>query len=396
MNYILFEDETRNALLPFTYTRPVADIRIGILRIREKWEKMLTSTTSTKTEIYLSEKFPIKFIDGSPNVWINSSFLPNAKLIEEIKNLKANQALSSFNTLVAVNTGSDKIVDYDAIEGFSKSETQADAMRIQHVWDIFSKNELALAEDFQLLTKGRKSQLLSKSNQVISPENIFIEEGAKIECAVLNASTGPIYIGRDAEVMEGSLIRGPFALGEQATIKMGTKIYGATTVGPLCKVGGEVSNSVFFGYSNKGHDGFIGNSVIGEWCNIGADSNNSNLKNNYAPVKLWSYVEEALVDTGLTFCGLMMADHSKCGINTMFNTGTVVGVNANIFGAGFPQNFVRSFTWGGITSTTSYKLKNAVEVATRVYERRGMSFDKTEEAILANVFEITQKYRNTF
>jgi UDP-N-acetylglucosamine diphosphorylase/glucosamine-1-phosphate N-acetyltransferase len=266
-------------------------------------------------------------------------------------------------------------------------------MSIENPWDIFSKNGDAIKSDFELVTKGRKSLALSSTNQVIAAENIFVEEGAVVECAILNASTGPIYIGKDAEIMEGSIVRGPFSLGEHSALKLGAKIYGPTTIGPHSKVGGEVNNSVIFGFSNKAHDGFLGNSVLGEWCNIGADSNNSNLKNNYAEVKLWNYNKERFVGTGLTFCGLIMGDHSKCGINTMFNTGTVVGVNANIFGSGFPRNFVASFSWGGAAGFTTYKLKDAFEVASKVFERRSMVFDETEQEILTHVFELTEKYR---
>ena len=266
-------------------------------------------------------------------------------------------------------------------------------MCLENIWELFSKNGEALEADFNLITAGRKSLALSATNQVIGTENIFVEEGAKVECAILNASTGPIYIGKDSEIMEGSIVRGPFALCDHSMLKLGAKIYGPTTVGPHSRVGGEVNNSVIFGYSNKGHDGFLGNSVLGEWCNIGADSNNSNLKNNYAEVKLWNYEKERFVSTGLTFCGLIMGDHSKCGINTMFNTGTVVGVNANIFGSGFPRNFVPSFSWGGAAGFTTYKLKDAFEVASRVFERRHCAFDETEQRILTHVFELTEKYR---
>ena len=228
---------------------------------------------------------------------------------------------------------------------------------------------------------------------VISPENIFIEEGAKLEFVTLNASTGPIYIGKNAEIMEGSVIRGPFALCEEAQVKLASKVYGATTVGPYCRIGGEVNNSVLFGYSNKGHEGFLGNSVLGEWCNIGADSNNSNLKNNYEEVKLWSYETEGFEKTGLQFCGLMMGDHSKCGINTMFNTGTVVGVSTNIFGSGFPRNFVPSFSWGGASGFTTYITKKAFETARIAMARRHVDFDEQEAKILEHVFEETKKWR---
>jgi UDP-N-acetylglucosamine diphosphorylase/glucosamine-1-phosphate N-acetyltransferase len=393
MNYILFDDDTRVHLLPLTFTRPVADIRVGILTIREKWEKLLGVKTSSKTENYLSNKFPLKFSIHDDNIWINGSFCPNEKLVEEITKLQPNQALILSNRVIAANSGTHKIIDFNMIDSFDVLESYASAMRVENIWDIFLKNEEAILSDFKLITSGRKSQAISSSNQIIGKENIFIEEGAKIECAILNASTGPIYIGKNAEIMEGSIVRGTFALCEHSTLKLGAKIYGATTIGPHSKVGGEVNNSVIFGYSNKSHDGFLGNSVLGEWCNIGADSNNSNLKNNYAEVKLWSYEKEKFVNTGLTFCGLIMGDHSKCGINTMFNTGTVVGVNANIFGAGFQRNFVPSFSWGGAAGFSVYKIKDALEVAARVFERRGLIFDETEQEILTHVFELTEKYR---
>jgi UDP-N-acetylglucosamine diphosphorylase/glucosamine-1-phosphate N-acetyltransferase len=393
MNYILFDSNVRINLLPLTFTRPVADIRIGILTIREKWERMLDAKTSSKTEDYLSKKFPVEFTIDTDNVWINGSVCPNAKLVEEIKTLKPRQALVSLNTLLAINTGDKKNYSSDLDDSITRFESHAQAMCVENPWDIFSKNGEAIKSDFELITAGRKSLALSATNQVIGVENIFVEEGAKIECAILNASTGPIYIGKDAEIMEGSIVRGPFALCEHSTLKLGAKIYGPTTIGPHCKVGGEVNNSVIFGYTNKAHDGFLGNSVLGEWCNIGADSNNSNLKNNYAEVKLWNYEKERFVNTGLTFCGLIMGDHSKCGINTMFNTGTVVGVNANIFGAGFPRNFIPSFSWGGAAGVTTYKLKDAFDVAGKVFERRNLIFDEREQEILTHVFELTDKYR---
>lgn len=393
MNYILFDDNTRINLLPLTFTRPVADIRIGILTIREKWEKMLNAKTSSKTEEYLNKKFPAEFAIDTDNVWINGSVCPNEKLIEEIKNLQPQQALYSTHLLIAANTGNQKQFLIADIDAFIKFESHAMPMRIEHPWDIFSKNGEAIKNDFDLITAGRNSLALSETNQVIGVENIFVEEGAKIECAILNATVGPIYIGKYAEIMEGSIVRGPFALGEHSVLKLGAKIYGPTTIGPHCKVGGEVNNSIIFGYSNKAHGGFLGNSVLGEWCNLGADTNNSNLKNNYAEVKLWNYEKERFVNTGLTFCGLIMGDHSKCGINTMFNTGTVVGVNANIFGAGFPRNFIPSFSWGGASGFTTYNTKDAFEVAIRVFERRGLIFNDIEKEILYHIFQLTEKYR---
>ncbi|MEY8867967.1 GlmU family protein [Meridianimaribacter flavus] len=389
MNYILFDGPCRNSLLPFTYTRPVADIRVGILTIREKWEMYLGYTTTTLTEDYLSNKYPM--VEMDENVMINASYVPNFELAEMVKSLEENQAIFKDEDVIAFFTkDTQDDVDFETYEAI---EFNAEVIKIEHTWDIFSKNGNAIAEDFELLTKGRKSQPIPASNNTIEASNIFIEEGAKLEFVTLNATNGPIYIGKDAEIMEGSIIRGPFALCDHATVKLGAKIYGPTTVGPHSKVGGEVNNSVIFGYSNKGHDGFLGNSVLGEWCNLGADTNNSNLKNNYAEVRLWSYETEGFARTGLQFCGLMMGDHSKCGINTMFNTGTVVGVSSNIFGSGFPRNFVPSFSWGGNSGFTTYLTKKAFEVAKVVMQRRSIEFTQQDADILEHVFEITQKYR---
>ena len=390
MNYILFDGPARTALLPFTYTRPVADIRIGILTIREKWEKYLGSTTTTLTEEYLSDKYPM--VELEENVMVNASYLPNENLVAIVTNLKSNQAVFKGDAVIAFFTNdSQEEVDFDQYEII---EFDGDCLTVEHTWDIFAKNDAAIREDFALLTEDRISQPISKTVNVISPENIFIEEGAKMEFVTLNASTGPIYIGKNAEIMEGSVIRGPFALCEEAQVKLATKVYGATTVGPHCRIGGEINNSVLFGYSNKGHDGFLGNSVLGEWCNIGADSNNSNLKNNYEVVKLWSFETESFAKTGLQFCGLMMGDHSKCGINTMFNTGTVVGVNANIFGSGFPRNFVPSFSWGGASGFVTYQTHKAFEVAKIAMGRRQAVFTDQDKAILEHVFEVSKKWRN--
>ena len=393
MNVILFDEPlTRTNLLPLTFIRPVADIRIGILTIREKWEKFTGNTTSTKTQTYLSDKYPTEYTIDTDNIWINGSVLPNAALLEEIKNLQHDHVLISKDIVVAINSGNEQSFPAHATthSSFTKIDSRAEINQVNVPWDIFSKNDQALRADFELLTAGRKSLPLSTTNLVIGEDKIFLEEGAKVECSILNADTGPIYIGKDAEVMEGSIIRGPFSLGEHSALKLGTKIYGATTIGPHSKVGGEVNNSVIFGYSNKAHDGFLGNSVIAEWCNLRADTNNSNLKNNYGIVKLWNYGKKDYVATGLTFCGLVMGDHSKCGINTMFNTGTVVGINANIFGAGFPPTHIPSFSWGGADSSTTYKIQNAFEVAAKVFERRGLIFDEQEQKILTHIFEITR------
>lgn len=389
MNYILFDGPARNALLPFTFTRPVADILVGIMTIRQKWELHLGSTTTTLTEEYLSDKYPMVELEG--NVMINASFLPNAILAELVSNLEPNQAIFKKDEIIAFYTSENQEeVDFDTYEIIEYND---DCITIENTWDIFSKNDAAIREDFELLTQDRRSQQIPKSVNVIAPENVFIEEGAKLEYVTLNAALGPIYIGKNTEIMEGSVIRGPFALCENAQVKMGAKVYGATTVGPGSRIGGEVKNSVLFANANKGHEGFLGDSVVGEWCNIGADSNNSNLKNNYEEVRLWSYQTEGFAKTGLQFCGLMMGDHSKCGINTMFNTGTVVGVSANIFGSGFPRNFVPSFSWGGASGFTTYLTKKAFETARLVMARRNIVFDEKEAAILEHVFEVTKKYR---
>lgn len=389
MNYILFDGPSRNNLLPFTYTRPVADIRVGILTIREKWESYLEFTTTTITEDYLADKYPM--VEMEANIMINASYLPNKELVEIIKGLEENQAIFKGEDVIAFfSKENQEDIDLDDFEAIEYNEN---GIVIEHTWDIFSKNGVAIIEDFEFITHNRKSQPIPATVNCLNPENIFIEEGAKIEFATLNANNGPIYIGKDSEIMEGSVIRGPFALCDNATVKMGAKIYGPTTIGPHSKVGGEVNNSVLFGYSNKGHDGFLGNSVIGEWCNLGADTNNSNLKNNYAEVRLWDYETESFARTGLQFCGLMMGDHSKCGINTMFNTGTVVGVSANIFGSGFPRNFVPSFSWGGNGGFTTYLTKKAFEVAKVVMSRRDIDLTQQDAAILEHVFEETKKFR---
>ena len=391
MNYILFDSDVRNALLPFTYTRHVADIRIGILTIREKWEKFLGFTTTSLTEEYLENKYPMVELDK--NILINASFLPTKNLVKQVSDLSNNQAIFQGEQVIAFFTSdTQEHVDFDSYE---QLEFKEEVLQIKNTWDIFSLNDKAIQADFDLLTEGRTSQPIPSGVHAIQEENIFIEQGATISYSSLNASKGPIYIGKDSEIMEGSLVRGPFSLGENSILKMGTKVYGATTVGPFCKVGGEINNSVLFGYSSKGHEGFLGNSVLGEWCNIGADSNTSNLKNNYAEVKLWNYQEERFTNTGLQFCGLMMGDHSKCGINTMFNTGTVIGVSANVFGSGFPRNFVSSFCWGGAAGFTTYQIKKVFEVAKVVMERRGIELTETDKKILLHVFDETSKNRTS-
>jgi len=383
MNVILF-DSNRSNFYPLSYTRPIAEFRIGILTIKEKWEHYYKNV-SVSTEDYLADKYPR--IKKKENLWIDSSILPSKELITELNSLRNGELLESNNKVIAFKNSS------FGYKKLNKINTSVNFDSVNNIWDIFSDNGREIEKDFKLVVKGRQTSVLKTSNTVIG-KKIFIEKGAKVSCSILNAENGPIYIGKNAEVMEGSIIRGPFAMGENSVLKMGAKIYGPTTLGPYCKVGGEVNNSVFFGYSSKSHDGFLGNSVIGEWCNLGADTNNSNLKNNYAEVKLWNYEMEKFKKTGLQFCGLVMGDHSKCGINTMFNTGTVVGVSANIFGSGFPRNFIPSFSWGGASGFQLYKLPKVFEVASKVFERRKLNFDDVEQSILSEVYDMTKRYRN--
>ena len=392
MNYILFdESNVKTNLLPLTFMRPVADIRIGILTIREKWEKMLKTKTSTLTDGYLSRKFPI--VKEKENILINGSVCPTEEIVAAIKKLKPNQTLVYGETIIALSVSEEEVENLGdaSAEGIDEVAVNNPPVRINNPWDIFVRNDTAIRDDYKLLTKGRKSQPLSETNQVLGAENVFVEKGARVECVILNATNGPIDIGKDAEVMEGTVIRGPFAVCEGAQVKMSAKIYGPTTIGPRCRVGGEVNNSVFFGYSNKAHDGFLGHSVIAEWCNLGADTNTSNLKNTYDEVRLWSYSKRTFINTNLQFCGLIMGDHSKCGINTMFNTGTVVGVNVNIFGPGFQRNFIPSFTWGGTSGHMDYDLKKAIEVAEIVYKRRNLNMDEVDKELLTSVYNLTLK-----
>lgn len=386
MNCIFFEHALHAHLLPLSFTRPVSQFRFGILTIREKWAHSLKGAEfSDLSESYLSEKYPLN--QGEDNYWIYAGLCPDDSLIASLKKLQVNEGYSYKGKIILARS---KTSDFTALK---TSEHDAELLWIENLSDLFSKNDKAIQADFTMLTAGRTSQPISDSNRVINSSDIFLEEGAKVECAVLNAGSGPIYIAKDAEVMEGSLVRGPFALCEGSQLKMAAKIYGATTIGPHSKVGGEVNNAVIFGYSNKAHDGFLGNSVIGEWCNLGADTNNSNLKNNYAEVKLWSYTGKNFKRTGLQFCGLIMADHSKCGINTMFNTGTVVGVACNIFGSGFPRNFVPDFSWGGAQGFEVYAIAKVFEVAAKAYERREVPFTEADKNILMKVFELTNEYR---
>ncbi|HSF52782.1 MAG TPA: GlmU family protein [Algoriphagus sp.] len=392
MNQILLFDDPaiRGSLLPFTFTRPVADIRVGILKISEKWEKYTGLEASFLTQDYLQKKFPRTL---GLALGINGAWLPDTDSFEILKSLKPNQALFWGKTLLATFIGETEknlafASDKEAVQ------LEKEPILLQKTWNIFQYNAAEIKKDFALITKGRVSQPIDDPHTIVyAPENIFIEEGAKIRAAVLNAENGPIYIGKNTEVQEGALIRGSFALCEGSIVNMGAKLRGDTTVGPFSKIGGEVSNSVLFGYSNKSHEGYLGNSVLGEWCNLGADTNTSNLKNNYAHVKLWDYTKGGFVNTGLQFCGLMMGDHSKCGINTMFNTGTVVGVGALVFGEGYPRNFIPSFAWGGAAGFSTFTMSKFDETATAVLARRGKDWTQIDKEIMDRVFELTKSYR---
>ena len=390
MNYILFDGPYRDHLLPLTYTKPVADLRIGILTIREKWEKWLDTTTTSVTEEYLSGKFPM--VEMAENIMICGSVLPSPELVGQVQSLQSGQAIYQNEELLAFHAIENEEVDLETIE---RIEFEGELIIIRHTWDLFRNNGPALEADFKLLTEGRKSAPIPSTVHCINKERIFLEEGVDIEIAVLNAKKGPIYIGKNAEVHEGSLIRGPFAMGEYSVVKMGSKVYGPTTLGPKSKIGGEVNNAILSGYCSKGHDGYLGNAVVGEWCNMGADSNNSNLKNTYAEVKMWDYAEERFVKTGLQFCGLILGDHSKTGINTMFNTGTVVGVSANIYGSNFPRNFVPSFSWGGALGFKTYTLSKAIETAELVTKRKNEDFTEEDRKIFEHIFELSSKFRKS-
>lgn len=387
MNLILFDDPgIRTNLLPFTFTRPVADIRIGIITIREKWEKHLNGSSSSLTVDYLQKKYPVA--EAKENLFINGALCPDEKLVDAIKNLALGETLVSGELILAARSKATLPSQEKAISYLEPLTL------IDQLWKIFQYNAAQIKNDFALITKGRISAgIQDKHTIVYGAENIFVEEGVDIKAAVLNAESGPIYLGKNSVVQEGALIKGSFALCEGATVNMGAKMRGDSTIGPHCKVGGEISNSVLFGFSNKGHDGFLGNSVLGEWCNLGADTNTSNLKNNYDQVKLWSYGKRGFVNTGQQFCGLMMGDHSKCGINTMFNTGTVVGVSANVFGDGYPRNFIPSFSWGGAAGFIPYQLNKVFETAERVMSRRHIELTEVDKEILKYIFDSTEEIK---
>jgi len=387
MNVILFDDPIiRLNLLPFTFTRPVGAIRVGILTIAEKWEKWLNAVTSYKTEDYLNQKFPLN--QTADNLLINGAICPDETLTATVRALPEGYFLVKNNRLLAARNPGAEMNSRNTIEYLQE------VTAIDKTWKIFRENGAQLRSDFKLITQGRTSEAIKdKHTLVYGEENIFLEEGVYLRAAILNAENGPIYLGKNSIIQEGAIIRGAFAMLENSHVNMGAKVRGDVTVGPCSKIGGEVSNSVIFGYSNKAHDGYLGNSVIGEWCNIGAAANTSNLKNNYDLIKLWNHADQNFVETGLQFCGLMMGDHSKCSINTMFNTATMVDVCSNIFGEGFPRNYVPSFAWGGSHGFVTFQLDKALETASRVMARRDIVMPQVDKEILLNIFQITASGR---
>ena len=386
---IIFVESTsaRTKLLPLTYTRPIAQIRIGILTIAEKWSRLLDSTDcGYKTAVYLQSKYTLPKKSDVDTLWINSNVLPNPELVTAIQSLQAGEALFSGDQLISSRGGNESAYD-------KKKVFNGEISQVIYPWDIFLLNGKEIQNDFDLITKGKKSEPINDPHTITYGKDIFLEKGASVKAAVLNAEYGPIYIGKDAEIQEGAVIRGPFALCQESIVGMGGKVRGDVTVGPFSKIGGEVSKSILFGFSNKAHDGYLGNSIIGEWCNLGAGTSNSNLKNNYAPVKMWNYESKVFEETGLQFCGLIMGDHSKAGINTMFNTGSTVGVSANLFGEGFPRQIIPSFSWGGSRGLMTYRFDKAIETIRAVMSRRDLELSEEDHEILKYIFDATSEVR---
>jgi UDP-N-acetylglucosamine diphosphorylase/glucosamine-1-phosphate N-acetyltransferase len=397
-NLILFDTEAREHLLPLTATRPMAELRVGAMTLREKWTFELNGSASYITKEYLADKYPIHIAEN--NILISAGVLPTETLVKRILDLQLNEALIDQEELIAACLSNEQIqrliddVEIQQLDGLPL-EPSIQLQRIHRLWDIIRYNDAELRADFVRLTKDQTSVPLSPTNTVLGEHPVFVAPGAKVECATINTGNGPVYIGPNVEIMEGCRLRGPIAILDHAVIKMDAKIYGPTVIGPGCKAGGEITRSIMMANANKAHDGFLGDSVIGEWCNLGADTNNSNLKNNYSEVKLWDYKTSRFERSGAQFIGLFMGDHSKCAINTMFNTGTVAGVFANIYGAGFQRNFIPDFSWGGPDAGyRTYKLQEALETAALVMARRGVELDDTEKAILEYIFEHTKPYRS--
>ena len=396
-NVIIFDaSDVRDNLLPITYTRPISHIRIGIDTIFEKWQSFIPDASlSPLTVPYLQGKFPTNFSDD--NIFIAGHIIPDKELSVAAESLNLGEALIADDTLIAFRGTKD---DFEN-RRFTASTTYHGIVRkIFWLYDIFQMNGDVMHSDFRRITANRTSQKLSATNLVIGDPlfndgtpKIFIEEGATLEGVTLNVTDGPIYIGKDANIMEGTCIRAPFAACLHSQVNMCAKIYGATTLGPYCKVGGELNNVVMIGYSNKAHDGFLGNAVIGEWCNLGGGTTASNLKNDYSEIKLWNYPAHRFLRTGLQFCGLIMGDHSKAGINCMFNTATVIGVGVNIHGAGFPRNVVASFLEGSTSGYTDVSLPRFFTIAERVMVRRNIFLTDVDKEIFTAIYNIADSYK---
>lgn len=387
MNVILFDDPVlRGQLLPLTFTRPTASLRVGILTIAEKWRLRLPADVSFGTQPYLEGKFPR--VTTSDNYWINGALCPDEAFIAVVRILRPNDAIEKNGRILAVRTADDEVPEVIAGKVHSYP---GELCIVDQPWKIFHQNGPQIRLDFELITRGRSSYpIADKATVVYNESNVFVEEGVMLKAAILNAENGPIYLGKNSQVQEGAIIRGPFGLGERSIINMGGKMRGDTSIGPDCKVGGEVANSVMYSFSNKAHDGYLGNSVIGEWCNLGADANTSNMKNNYDIIRLWSHAKKEFISTGLYFCGLIMGDHSKAGINTMFNTGSVVGVNSNVLGGGYPPNFIPSFSWAG---ENTYDIEKALGTAERAMARRNQKITDVDRSVLREVFAATASDR---
>lgn len=388
MNYILCDDPgIRAELLPLTFTRPVALLRIGIGTLREKWNFFLGEDSGFHVPKYLQAKFP--FRQDEWNLLVNASFVPDAGLARAVASLPREEVLLAKGEWVAFWARRTEFHEWEqgvCFSGRKEVSYQGDCLQIRHLWDIFIRNGRQIEADFSTRLR-EKGDCLPCGTEVrrMGEFPVYAEEGAKADFSLLDTTEGPIFLGKGSRIMPGCYVKGPFALCEGALVKAGSKLYGGCTIGPYCKVAGEIESTVMIGYSNKAHDGFLGDAVLGEWCNLGAGTNNSNLKNDYSPVRVWSYAQERFVKTGLQFCGLFMGDHSKSAIGTQFNTGTVVGVGANVFAAGFPKNFVPSFTWGKET----YKVERAIETAKTVWARRNKVFDEVEAEILKSIYEQT-------
>ncbi|MBV6646590.1 MAG: GlmU family protein [Cyclobacteriaceae bacterium] len=378
-------------LLPLTYTRSISDLRVGIMTLHEKWERYFgEGFVEVQTQDYLQPKYLMA--QASDWLVINSTICPNPNLVAALKDLLPGEKLTSDSVFLGARINAE-VLNEKILDSLKTKRFDAEFNKISFCWDLFRLAGAEIRQDYELITEGRQSAEITDPHTITYGKDIFLEEGVKIRAAILNAENGPIYLGKDSEVSENAVIRGPFALGEKSIISIGTKIRGDSSIGPFTKAGGEISNSVILGYSSKGHEGFLGNSVLGEWCNLGAGTNNSNLKNNYAEIKMWDFQKDGFYDSGLQFCGLIMGDHSKCSINTMFNTGTTVGVSANIYGEGFPKNYIPSFAWGGSAGFVTYQTRKAFETAKLAMARRDKVLDEKEETILKKVFELSAPHR---